>query len=285
MEIIIGKTAGFCFGVERAVKGAIELAEKNEKIYCLGELVHNSQVVGELEKQGMVTVEELSEVKEENQKVIFRSHGVAKEVYEETEKRNLIYEDLTCPKVIYLHKLAEKYAKEDFFVILVGSKKHAENIGTISFCKKENSYQIEEPENLSDAIGEYIKSGLSKIVLLAQTTYSLAKFKQISEDLKVKCPEAVIENTICAATRLRQEETKELAEKVDKMIIVGGRNSSNTKKLAEVAEKECEQVFLVETYEELKKEDFKEDDKVGIMAGASTPKESIEAVVNFLKEQ
>lgn len=285
MEVIIGKTAGFCFGVERAIKGAKELAEKNEKIYCLGELVHNSQVVGGLEKEGMITVEELSEIIEQNQKVIFRSHGVAKEVYEEAEKRNLIYEDLTCPKVIALHKVAERYAKEDFFVILTGSKKHPENIGTISFCKKENSYQLEEPENLANAIEAYRKTGLSKIVLISQTTYALAKFEKIAEELKKNFPELVIENTICAATRLRQEETKELAEKVDKMVIVGGKNSSNTKKLAEVAEKVCEKVFLVETYEELNKEDFSENDKVGIMAGASTPKESIQDIQNFLKRQ
>lgn len=285
MEIIIGKNAGFCFGVERAVNGAKEQVKKEKKIYCLGELVHNAQVIEALEKDGMVTIENLEEIQDESAKVMFRSHGVAKEIYEQAEKRKISYEDLTCPKVLYLHKLAEKYTKDGFFVLLVGSKTHAENIGTISFCKKENCYQFEGIEELQDAMSAYAKSGLSKLVLLSQTTYSLAKFESLVEELKKKCPEVVVENTICASTRIRQEETKELARKVDKMIIIGGKNSSNTKKLYEVAKKECEKTYLVETEKELNREAFVNEDKVGIMAGASTPKESIQNIKKFLEKE
>ncbi len=283
MEIIIGKNSGFCFGVERAVNGAKEQVKKEKKIYCLGELVHNAQVIESLEKDGMVTIKSLEEIQDESAKVIFRSHGVAKEIYEQAEKRGISYEDFSCPKVLYLHKLADKYTKEGFFVLLAGSKTHAENIGTISFCKKENCYQLEGIEELEDAMSAYRKSGLGKLVLLSQTTYALAKFESLVEELKERCPEVVIENTICASTRTRQEETKELARKVDKMIIIGGKNSSNTKKLYEVAKKECEKTYLVETEQELNRADFEENDLVGIMAGASTPKESIQKVKAFLE--
>lgn len=282
MEVIIGKNAGFCFGVDRAVQGARELVAKEAKAYCLGELVHNGQVVGALEKNGMKTIENLDEITDNTQKVIFRAHGVAKSVYEQAKRAGISYVDLTCPKVLHLHGLAEKHSQNGAFVILTGSKVHPENIGTISVVQK--GYILEQLEGVEEAWQAYLQSGCTALALLSQTTYSLAKFEEIKQSLLAKCPDLIVENTICASTRLRQEETKELAQKVSKMVIIGGKNSSNTKKLYEVAKKECEDTYIVETAEELNTADFNENDVVGIMAGASTPKESICEVEEFLKK-
>lgn len=282
MEIIIGKNAGFCFGVERAVQGAKELVAQEKKAYCLGELVHNRQVVETLEKGGMKTIDTLEEVTDDMQKVIFRAHGVAKQVYESAKEKGITYLDLTCPKVLHLHQLAENHSQKGAFVILTGSREHPENIGTISMVEK--GFILERPEEVEEAWQAYLQSGCKQLALLSQTTYSLEKFNKIKQSLLTKCPDLIIENTICASTKLRQEETKEIAKQVTKMVIIGGKNSSNTKKLYEVAKVECEATYLVETAEELNPADFRSEDVVGIMAGASTPKESIYEVEEFLKK-
>lgn len=282
MEIIIGKNAGFCFGVERAVQGAKELVAQEKKAYCLGELVHNRQVVETLEKGGMKTIDTLEEVTDDTQKVIFRAHGVAKQVYESAKEKGITYLDLTCPKVLHLHQLAENYSQNGAFVILTGSREHPENIGTFSLVEK--GYTLEQPEEVEKAWKTYLQSGCKSLVLLSQTTYSLEKFNKIKQILLNKYPDLIIENTICASTKLRQEETKEIAKQVNKMIVIGGKNSSNTKKLYEIAKAECKATYLVETAEELNPTDFRSEDVVGIMAGASTPKESIYEVEEFLKK-
>ena len=282
MEIIIGKNAGFCFGVDRAVQGARELVAKEKGMYCLGELVHNRQVVDTLENGGMKTMDTLEEVTDSTKTVIFRAHGVAQKVYETAKEKGIAYLDLTCPKVLHLHKLAQEHSQNGAFVILTGGKEHPENIGTFSLVEK--GYILEQPEAVEEAWQAYQQSGLQKLALLSQTTYSLEKFEKIEQHLLEKCPDLIIENTICASTRLRQEETKEMARKVGKMVIIGGKNSANTKKLYEVAKAECEETYLIETVEELDLADFQASDVVGIMAGASTPKESIEAVEQVLRK-
>lgn len=279
---MIGKNASFCFGVGRAVQGAKELVAQEKKAYCLGELVHNRQVVETLEKDGMKTIGTLEEATDHTQKVIFRSHGVAKQVYESAKEKGINYLDLTCPKVLHLHQLAEKHSQNGAFVILTGSKNHPENIGTISMVEK--GFILERPEEVEEAWQAYLQSGCKQLALLSQTTYSLEKFNEIKQILLNKYPDLIIENTICASTKLRQEETKEIAKQVNKMIVIGGKNSSNTKKLYEIAKAECKATYLVETAEELNPTDFRSEDVVGIMAGASTPKESIYEVEEFLKK-
>ena len=282
MEIIIGKTAGFCFGVRNAVTKAEKELGKTGKTFCLGELVHNKQVTDELINKGMVFIESLDEA---DGKVIIRSHGVEKNIYKEAEDRNIELVDLTCPKVLHIHNIAEEYVKKGYFIVLIGKKDHSEMIGTVSFCG-ENYFVIENETNIENAVQEFNKSGKQKMLVIAQTTYSLDKFNTIVNELKGKVAEQNIEikNTICNATKERQEETEKIAKDVDVMIIVGGKHSSNSNKLYELAKKYCNRTYFMETEKELNVEDFKGIRKLGIMAGASTPQESIEKIVEKLEE-
>ena len=200
------------------------------------------------------------------------------------EKMNIKIKDYTCPNVLKIHKIAEEFSKDEYFIFLLGAKKHPENIGTLSYCG-EDCYVIEKEEEVPEAIQAFEKIKKNKLLLISQTTFSLEKFNKIEETLRNKIKEDitfVVKNTICKATELRQKETEELSKKVDAMIIIGGKNSSNTKKLYEIAKKNCDNTILVETAQEL---EIKEPvEKIGIMAGASTPKESIEEVIEFLNK-
>lgn len=285
MEIIIGKTSGFCAGVLNAVtKTEKELDKENGKIFCLGELVHNRQVVEKLERKGLEIIENIEEA---TKKTIIRAHGVPKNVYENAKQREIELVDLTCPKVLQIHNIAEEYAKKGYYIILVGVENHPEVIGTISFCG-ENSYLVRDKEDIIDAVKKVNESQINKLLIIAQTTYSLKKFEEIVEELKKQFGdrfEIQIKNTICSATRLRQEETDKLSREVNAMIIVGGKNSSNTKKLYDIAKSNCENTVTVETIKDIDIKELKKYNKIGIMAGASTPNESVMEIVEHLKEQ
>lgn len=282
MEVTIGKLAGFCPGVENTIKKAKEILEKNGTVYCLGEIVHNKQVIEELEKQGMITVETLEEIPE-NSKVIFRAHGEPEYKYEIAKNRNLVVYDLTCGKVTAIHKKVQK-EKDDSFVIILGKKKHPEVLGTKGFAG-ENSYVVETEDDILDAYMEYEKTEIGRVYVVAQTTISSSYFDILAEEIEKNFIEAevVIDKTICNATEIRQKETKEMSKKLKTMIIIGGKNSSNTKELAKIAEENCDNIYLIETVEEIKNIDFSGIQEVGIMAGASTPKESIKKVEEYLK--
>lgn len=280
MDIIIGKTAGFCFGVKNAVDNTIEELKKVEQVYCLGELVHNKQVTEELKNKGVIFIDNIEEARNN---AIIRAHGIPKNVYEKAKDLNIKLKDLTCPKVLAIHKLAIKYSNENYYIFLVGQKTHPETIGTISFCG-ENSSIIENIEDIVVEVEKFKKTNLNNAVILAQTTISLEKFNIIVEELKKHIKNIEVKNTICASTRLRQEETKEIAKKVEAMIIVGGKHSSNANKLYEIAKKYCKNVFFVETKEELEIDKIKKLKSLGIMAGASTPQKSIEEIVAIIKK-
>ena len=284
MEIVVGKTAGFCFGVKRAVDGAKEQINKNKKIFCLGEIVHNKQVVDELESEGIIFINNIEEAKG---KTIIRTHGVEKNIYEKAKKLNIELVDYTCPNVLKIHKISDEYSKNGYYIFLCGSKKHPENIGTISHCG--NNYSvIEKEDDVFKALDRFKKSKFKKLLLISQTTYSLEKFYKIEEIINnelEKNIEIIIKNTICRATELRQKETDEISKKVDYMIIIGGVNSSNTRKLFDIAKNNCENCVCIETAIELNLQDCIKYNKIGIMAGASTPKKSIEEVVHILNEQ
>lgn len=282
MEIIIGKNAGFCFGVSNAVNKTEEILNENEKIYCLGELVHNKQVIEELEKKGLSFIEKIEDAKDN---VIIRAHGETIETYEKAKKLNLNVLDLTCPKVLKIHNIATEYAKKGYYIFLIGQKEHPETIGTISYCTK-NSCIIENEEDIKRSLEKLYNSNVDKLLVISQTTYSIEKFNNIILIINSKLKDSIsleIKNTICNATKLRQEETKEMASKVDIMIIIGGKNSSNTKKLYQISSKYCKKSILIETKEELNLDYIRSFNKIGIMAGASTPKKSIENVVELLK--
>ena len=180
MKIEIGKTAGFCYGVKRAVEETKKELDKNKRIDCLGELVHNKQVIEKLEKAGMNIIDEIEQA---TNKVIIRAHGVPKETMEKAKTKDIEIIDLTCPKVLKIHEIAEKYAKQGYYIFLLGSKKHPENIGTISYCGK-NSSIIENEEEALKELEKFEKSGLKKLLVISQTTYSLEKFYIIEEIIR-----------------------------------------------------------------------------------------------------
>ena len=186
MEIIIGKTAGFCFGVANAVNKTKKVLESNEELYCLGELIHNRQVINDLAKDGLITIEDIKQAKEN---VIIRAHGEKKETYEIAKRLGINVIDLTCPKVLNIHKMAENYANNGYYIFLIGSKKHPEIIGTISYCGK-NSTIIESKEDIKIGLKSLEDSRIKKLVILEQTTFGLEKFNElikiISEKLKDK---------------------------------------------------------------------------------------------------
>lgn len=283
MEIIVGKTSGFCFGVENAVTCAEKcLIDNKEKVYCLGEIIHNEQVIESLEKMGMITVNNICEIPD-GQNVIFRAHGESKNVYALANSKNLNILDFTCPKVRAIHIKVEK-EKQNSFIIIIGKRNHPEIIGTKAFAGT-NSFVIENEDDILDCYIEYEKTNLGRVYIVSQTTFSSLKFDKLVEEIQLNFCEAdvFVDKTICDSTENRQKEAKELCKISNKMIIIGGKHSSNTKELARIAEENCKNVYLIQTVEDLKNMHFFESDKIGIMAGASTPKQNIENVVNYLK--
>ena len=280
MEILLGKTAGFCMGIKNAIKMTDENLKKYNKLECLGDLLHNNQVLEKLKARGLKVIDSIDEAKE---KVIIRAHGVTKETYEMAEKRNIELIDCTCPKVIKIHELAEEASKIDNnYVIIIGEKTHPETLGTFSFVK--NGEIIEDIEQLKTRINQLNQK--ENIEVFTQTTYNLAKFKELENYLKENIKTKInIHNNICNATELRQKETEKISKEVDFMIIIGGPKSSNTNKLYEISKQNCKNAIKIETVKELYDINFDNINKVGVMAGASTPEESINDVINYLKER
>lgn len=282
MEVILGKTSGFCFGVKNAIDGAEKELKNNNKVYCLGEIIHNEEVIKDLENKGLEIIDDINDAFD---KVIIRAHGVPKEVYEIGKKRNIEILDYTCPFVLKIHNTVVEYAKNNYFIFLLGIKNHPETVGTISFCGN-NSYLIETLDDISNALKSFDNSGLENLLIISQTTFSVSLFENIVNNIQSSLPSKVnlvIKNTICNTTSMRQKEAEQLSKNVDLMIIIGGQHSSNTKKLYEISKKHCKNVLLIQTEKNLKQEYFHGIGKVGIMAGASTPQNIIEDVVNFCK--
>ncbi len=286
MEIVIGKTSGFCQGVAYTIKKATECLNEanmnNEKLYCLGEIVHNERIITTFDNNGLIFVKDLSEVPD-NSKVLFRAHGERKEIYELAKKRNIEVIDLACGKVRAVRNKVEM-ANENFVILVFGKKNHPETISTFSFCK--DGFIAEKIEDLAEIKEQLRDSSKKKIYIVEQTTFNEEYFDSIVDRIKeiLNDFEVVIEKTICNATHERQEETRMISQEVDSMIIIGGKNSSNTKELYNVAKEICANSFLIQEANDLNEIDFDfyKCDKVGIMAGASTPQEVIDEVINAL---
>lgn len=284
MKIIIGKTAGFCFGVQKAVDGANFVVDNSCKSnnYCLGEIVHNKNVVTSLESRGLITAKSINEVEDE---VIIRAHGVASSIYDHCLKNDIKMHDFTCHHVLSIHKLASKYVKENYYVILLGDSNHPENIGTISRLGEYYSV-INSINDVSLVIDKVIVSDLNKVLLISQSTFDYNKYMEISNEFSNYLPDHIdykTVNTVCSATKKREDETRELSKTSDLMIIVGGKNSSNTKKLYNIAKLECKSAILIEDASELIlpiKENI-----VSIMGGASTPHGDLVNVKKVLENQ
>ncbi len=280
MNIIVGKNSGFCSGVKYTITRAKDELYKNSSIDCLGEIIHNKQVVDSLEKDGLRTINSLDEAKN---KVLIRAHGISKEVYEIAKSRGIELIDLTCPKVLAIHKQVENFSNNNYFIFLFGIKDHPETIGTFSFCGK-NSYIIENAQDIEDAINSFKASNLKDLLIISQTTFSLSLFDEMVQIITSSLGNNYnihIEKSICNATNLRQVETKEISSQVDLMIIIGGKNSSNTKKLYEIATKYCKNAIQIQTKDDLDLSFIKKFKNIGIVAGASTPDYIINEVYNF----
>ena len=278
MEVIIGKNAGFCYGVKRAVDGAKETSKNEGEIYCLGDIVHNKNVIDDLKKQGIKFIDKIEDAKG---KTIIRAHGVSNEVYKKAKKLNIELIDLTCPSVLKIHEIAKEFASNGFYIILTGKENHPEVIGIASNCGQKYSI-ITEKDELPNILNK-IKDE-PNVLLISQTTYSSKKFDEIANYLKSKLNNnLVIKKTICPSTEIRQKETEEIARNVDLMVIIGDEKSSNTKKLYEIACKYCDNVLFADCDVQIDLKKYKNINKIGMMAGASTPYEQIEEVKGKLK--
>lgn len=281
MEIIIAKNAGFCFGVKRAVDMTKnELQKVNTTIYSYGPLVHNKQAVAALEDEGLITIEDYEGIEEGT--VIVRSHGIPKSVAERIKELNHNLVDCTCPYVLSVHKKVEDYSNKGYDIIIIGDAKHPEVIGINGWCGN-NAYIINSEEEA------FSLPNFQKVCVVSQTTNRFEKFDQLSKIVAKKAEEMILYNTICNATKVRQESVEEVSKKVDAMVVIGGIDSSNTKKLAEISRKYCKNVFHIETIEDLSLQDIQNFNTIGITAGASTPdwiiKEAVEAMDNLNKDE
>ena len=281
MEIIVGKTSGFCNGVKFTINKANEMIKKHKKLYCLGQIVHNENVIKDLENKGMITINNIDECPN-NSKLIIRAHGERKEIYEISKKRNIELIDLTCGKIkVIRKKIREK--NSNHFIVIIGKKNHPEIIGVQSFSGN-NSFVVEKESDIDDCVKSIEKTKLNKVYIISQTTFNSNEFDNLTNILTTKLnKEIIIDKTICPATSNRQKETDELSKKVDVMIIVGGKNSSNTKELEIISTKNCGKVYLIQDYSDLKKIKIDSKSKVGIMAGASTPDIVVEEIIKYLE--
>lgn len=279
MEIRVAKTAGFCFGVDRALKLVEDcVAQKDKTFYTLGPIIHNSHVVEELAQKGISPVESLEQVKKQ-ENLIIRTHGVGKNVYTQLEEQGVGIIDVTCPFVKKIHQIVEKHYKEGYQIVIVGDKNHPEVMGINGWCENKAVILASEEEAKSTNFGE------NSVCVVSQTTFVQNIFKKIVFFLKKTCNDIVIFDTICNATDERQKEAYELASSCDVMLVLGGRNSSNTQKLYAICKEQCESTYLLEHIGELDADCDFSTKKVGITAGASTPaviiKEAICKMENF----
>ena len=275
MEVIVAKTAGFCFGVERAVDKVYQQIEKtDEPIYTYGPIIHNEEVVKDLEEKGVKVIyseEELRSIK--SGVIVIRSHGVSRAIYDLIRDKGLGLVDATCPFVKKIHKIVEKETKAGHQVVIVGDARHPEVEG-IKGWGDAHTIVIGTDEEAAAFTPEEGK----KVVVVAQTTFNYNKFQVLVEKTFKKGYDRIVLNTICNATQERQVEAKGIASKVDAMIVIGGKNSSNTQKLYEICRKECKNTYHIQTLGDLDPESGNSVRKVGITAGASTPKKIIEEV-------
>ena len=280
MEVQIAKTAGFCFGVERAVNSVYEQIEKGGKIYTYGPIIHNESVVEDLAKKGVEVIsseEELKHVKDGT--LILRSHGVEKKIYDILEKNGIAHVDATCPFVKKIHKIVEKASNEGDTIIIVGNPAHPEVEGICSYINGD-FYVVESVEEA--AALNLAKD--KKITIVSQTTFNSTKFKDIVDIFDKKGYYSSVVNTICNATAERQSEAKTIAAEVDAMIVIGGAHSSNSRKLFEICSKECNLTFFIQTKDDLNRVELPESvELVGITAGASTPNNIIEEVQKHVR--
>lgn len=281
MKVELAKSAGFCFGVEKAVNTVYEEAKnENEIVYTLGPIIHNEEVVKDMKKRGVeaVKMEDLASLQKGT--VIIRSHGVSREVYNFVKNSGHRVVDATCPFVKKIHAIVSVQSGKGKTVVIIGNPDHPEVMGIKGWGDK-NTYALENIE-------QFINLGLKKdeeIIIVAQTTFNHKKFQEIIDKISLLGYDVRCFNTICNATQERQAEAKKIASNVDAMIVIGDKKSSNTGKLVEICQEECKNTVFIQTLEDLNYDALLSVDSVGITAGASTPKHIIEEVQNIVRSK
>ena len=280
-QIILAKTAGFCFGVDRAVNLVYDLVNEGKKVCTLGPIIHNAQLVADLESKGVKIIDDISEAPQ-GYTVVVRTHGVEKNVLDELENMNIDFVNATCPFVTKIHNIVKKQ-DENTVVLIAGDKNHPEVLGIKSYCKGP-SFVFKDEKELEKIIQDNDIGQKNSVICVAQTTFSLNEQKKCKKIFKKLCTNCKIFDTICNATSDRQNEAEELSKKSDAMIVVGGRHSSNTCKLRDTGEANCP-TFLIETADELSSLDLSTYNVIGVTAGASTPSVIIKEVLKSMSEE
>lgn len=284
-KVTLAKKAGFCFGVSRAVEMVYTEVEKGKKVVTLGPIIHNEEVVSDLEKKGVSVLDEAALFDEafdlSGTTVVIRSHGISEEIYELLRQKNCEIVDSTCPFVKKIHDIVQKYAGMGYDIVIVGSREHPEVQGTLSWCLSRGTV-VETAEEMNAFEPE--NSG-KKVCVVAQTTFNYKKFEELVEIISKKGYDIIAVNTICNATAERQKEADELAARSDAMIVIGGRNSSNSRKLYEISKNQCENTYFIQTLEDLDMNRIRSSSSLGITAGASTPKNIIQEVLEACQKK
>lgn len=281
MKVELAKSAGFCFGVEKAVNTVYEEAKKdNDIVYTLGPIIHNEEVVKDMKKRGVeaVKIEDLASLPKGT--VIIRSHGVSREIFNFVKRSGHRVVDATCPFVKKIHAIVSVQSGKGKTVVIIGNPEHPEVMG-IRGWGDENTYAV---ENIEQFINLELKKD-EEIIIVAQTTFNHKKFQEIIDKISILGYDVRCFNTICNATQERQAEAKKIASNVDAMIVIGDKKSSNTGKLVEICQEECKNTVFIQTLEDLDYGALLSVDSVGITAGASTPKHIIEEVQNIVRSK
>ncbi len=282
MKILLAKTAGFCFGVNRAVNMVYSLLDEGKKVCTLGPIIHNSQMVAELEEKGVRTVKSVDEA-DADEVLVIRSHGVPKKVYDSLNERGAQIADATCPFVAKIHKIVSKYSEENDVILVAGDASHEEVKGIVGhigvpYFVFHNESELEEILKNNDNFCE------KRVIAVSQTTFHAKIWDECQKILKKVCTNLNVFDTICNATSMRQQEAEGLAKECDGMIVIGGRHSSNTAKLFAVCSAHCLKTVLVETAKEIDKAYFEGCERIGVVAGASTPAGIIKEVIKTMSE-
>ena len=278
MEVIVAKSAGFCFGVKRAVDKVYEVAN-NKNVYTFGPIIHNEEVVADLNSKGVQVLDNIEELQKISEgTIVIRSHGVEKSIYTAIENQGLEIVDATCPFVLKIHRIVEEDSMAGNQIVIIGNEKHPEVVGIMGWC-------VNEPKVIeSTQEAEFLQlSEDRKVSIVSQTTFNYNKFKDLVEIIMKKSYDVSVLNTICNATKERQTEAQSIAETVDAMIVIGDKHSSNTQKLFEICRKACNNTYYIQTLDDFDMNQLRSVDTVGITAGASTPNNIIEEVQNNVR--
>ena len=282
MSITVAKSAGFCFGVNRAINIVNSLLDKNVKVSTLGPIIHNMEVVNELESRGCKAVSSIDEV-ENGATLVIRSHGVPKYVIDKLDENGVKYEDATCPFVKKIHNIVANPDNKDGIVLIAGNSVHPEVEGIIGHCSTE-CHTFKNSEEIDEIYSNILKTNNKQVFVVAQTTFDTKEWKKCVKKIKKLCTNAKIFDTICNATSVRQTEADLLAAQSDFMVVIGDRHSSNTGKLFDICKRQCDNTVLIETADELNANQVSVAEKIGVTAGASTPARIIKEVLDTMSE-